>query len=256
MLKRCLCPLLLCISLFSTTIAAESLPLLVARGDGEYPPYEMHVNDQLTGTHIDLIRTVAKQLGREVNFISVPWKRALYLVKEGKVDDLSYVGRSKEREGFLYFHEGNAMTTVRIGFIARADRKAEINYTGNLQSLTPYSIGEQRGFYYGEAFETANYLARRDFDSLDKVIDLIRERRLDIGLFEVGHYLYRAEKGEFLADIAFLSPLLSHRKMYLGFSKARGHDQLSLQFAEAMSSFMQTPAYEALLSRYGLVKEK
>ncbi len=131
-------------------------------------------------------------------------------------------------------------------------RKDEIKYAGDLKNLTPYKIGELRGFYYEREFEEAQYLDKQEFGSIDKILLLLRRQRLDLGIFEVGHHNYRIENGEPLTDFVFLKPLLNYRKVYLGFSKVRKHKKLAEEFAETMSAFKMTNEYREILKKYGL----
>ena len=77
---------------FSSIATAQTLKIV--RGNGTYPPNEMIVDNQLTGLHIDLVKEVAVSLGYQVNFESVPWKRALSLIEKGTADAITYISKN------------------------------------------------------------------------------------------------------------------------------------------------------------------
>ncbi len=79
-------------------------------GDGFYPPYDMVIDNTLTGFHIDLINAVADQLQITITFETYPWKRAVEMLKNGKVDAVTYMSKTAEREQFGYFFDGNVLS--------------------------------------------------------------------------------------------------------------------------------------------------
>ena len=107
---------LLASSSFIAVALAEDT-IVVVRGDENYPPNEMLINDKLVGIHIDLTREVAASMNLNINYISVPWKRAVRLVQKGSVDAISYLDKTPEREEFAIFNDGNIISSYNFVFI-------------------------------------------------------------------------------------------------------------------------------------------
>lgn len=137
--------------------------ITVARGgDAFYPPYDMIINDEITGFHIDFVREVAKRLNTEVEFVSYPWRRAVKMLKAGELDAVTYMSKTVEREQFGYFLEGNILSILQDGFFILKDRFPDFKYSGKLTQLEPYIIGLQMGFSYGQSFDDATFLKKNN----------------------------------------------------------------------------------------------
>lgn len=96
--------------------------LTIARGNGQHPPFEVSQQNKLEGFHIDLVRSVAKMADISIRFKSYPWKRALQMVKYGKADAITYVGKTPKREKFIDFDNNNIISSAINHFIVHADR--------------------------------------------------------------------------------------------------------------------------------------
>lgn len=130
------------------------------------------------------------------------------------------------------------------------DRESEIEYTGKLQELKPYSVAHIRGYSYGPKFDAADYLKKRPVDSTDQVLDLVASKRSDLGIVDPGD----AKDTQFpgvLEHLVFLDPPLITKKIYIGFSKAKNIAELARQFAATMETFKRTQQYRDMLKRYG-----
>jgi polar amino acid transport system substrate-binding protein len=111
--------ILLLISIFPTfmTNISNASELTILRRNEDYPPDEMHIDGKLTGFHIELIQNAAKSIPLTVKFESVPWKRAIQMLKFGKADALSYVSRNSSRENYAIFIDHNILTESYYHFI-------------------------------------------------------------------------------------------------------------------------------------------
>ena len=127
----------------------------IVRGDGDYFPKEYVEDAELKGLHIELIQAVAKDLDVHVIFKSLPWKRAIQELKKGNFDAITYMSRSDERDLFAWFLKGNIISSSQVFPVILAERKAEIEFDGSLESLRPYLIAVGDGYKYGEPFDSA-----------------------------------------------------------------------------------------------------
>jgi hypothetical protein len=120
--------------------------------------------------------------------------------------------------------------------------------------LTPYSIGEVMGFDYGSLFEEAHFLKKQEYPSIDRIFELLRHRRLDMGVYELDLYQFRLNRGDPMEGIRFIQPLLSTQAAYLGFSRIKQHELISKRFSEAIYRYRNSEAYSRLKAKYGLSK--
>jgi polar amino acid transport system substrate-binding protein len=225
--------------------------LLLVRVDANYAPYEMVVNGKLTGLHVDLVYAVADRLGIEVKFKSVPWASAINMVQKGSVDAITYVGKTPEREEFLYYNDDNILSSSAYGFIIQKDRAGEISFNGDLQTLAAYKIGIQKGYSYGTQFDQADYLKKHEVKKADQILSLLAAKRIDLAVIDEPEYLQNRNNAKW-SDITFLKPDITQRDFYIGFSKAKKLEDITNKFAKEMAAFKQTDEYQKILTKYKL----
>lgn len=94
---------------------------LVYSANPSYPPYHWVGEDgRLEGASIDLLKMVAPQ-GLVLKPVVLPWKRALALAEQGRVDLLLSLRDTPERAKFLTFTSARAFPNPIVVF-AREDR--------------------------------------------------------------------------------------------------------------------------------------
>lgn len=226
--------------------------ILIVRGNENYPPNEMKIKGHLVGVHIDLIKEVAAILKLKVVFKSVPWARAVNMLKYGEADAITYFGKNLEREGFAYYFDGNITSRTENAFIVLKNREKEFKYSGSLKKLEPYRIGTLRGYMYGPVFENATYLKKYASDKMDQILNLLITQKIEFAIVDVNGIKYTYRQTGILDKFVFLQPPASNVPNYLGFSKARKHQQLAKKFSEAINSFKKTAKYQQILKKYGL----
>ncbi|WP_052772030.1 substrate-binding periplasmic protein [Vibrio mexicanus] len=158
--------------------------LVIARGDGNWPPYEMEVDGQLTGFHIELIRKVASNLGASISFQSLPWKRAVKMVEAGQISAISYIAKTPEREQFVYYSESNILSGTHHYLVKHKDRE-DIVYDGKIEQLAPHSVVYISGFTLGKDFDESTSINKVEVSSSKRVIELIAKQRHDIGVVSI-----------------------------------------------------------------------
>jgi len=230
-------------------IDAAVREIVIVRTDENHPPYEMNVAGRMTGLHIDIIDEVAKKLRINVRYVTVPWSRALYMMKTGKADAISFVSKVPEREAYIIYHDGNVLSRSSIVFLIMVNRKNELRFDGNLRSLKSFNIGLQADFSYGTQFDRADYLNKISVKTQAHLLKLLLNRRIDyaaVYLNDVKSIL----KGKDGRKFVVLKPSFSPTASYLGFSRKRNHAKLAKEFADAMKVFKQSFKYRQILRKY------
>lgn len=123
----------------------------------EYPPYEFSYIDQdgkqqFDGVSVTLVKEVFKRLNQAFELQTLPWSRALKLLKEGKIDGLFEVLSRPERLVYADFSQEVLMQEVVMLFVTE---DSEIAFTGELSTLADYQFGMRKDFSYGPDFDTA-----------------------------------------------------------------------------------------------------
>ncbi len=247
--------LILMICLAQTGVAKETPEeLLIVRPDGSWPPHEMFVGGELTGFHIELIQKVADDIPLKVTFESLPWNRAIEMIKKGDADAITYMGKTSEREAFGYFYEGNVLSKATVGFFIEKKYIDDIHFSGELSSLMPYSIGTVLGFSYQERFDEMTSLNKVSIaENEGNLLKMLLAGRMDMAIGHVGDIGYHAKRIGVEDEVVFLKPYLTEgREHYLVFGKAKSHGALAKTFSDAMKAFKSTPEYLGLQQKYGL----
>lgn len=225
----------------------------IVRGEGDYPPLEMVVNGHLTGVHIEMIRYVAKQLNVDVEFLSLPWARAINYFSEGHSNAISYFGFTEERQGFSYYHSENILSDTRWVLIALEGRKDEFQFDRNLVGLGDVVIGVQNQYSHGTHFDSMKQLQKdvviNEFD-LER---MLKNKRHDLAMISYQEFMGFKERGDFEGIIA-LSPAIDTDPQYLAFSSFKDVDgmnkELAKKFALEFRTFKKSKEYRALLEQF------
>lgn len=246
--KRFLCSFLL-IAVIGFNVVSQNLTAV--RVDANYPPYEMVVDGKLTGLHIDLVNEIARQLNLNITFESLPWARAINMVETGTADVITYIGKTAEREGFLYYNDGNVLSSSNYALMILKSRADDIKFTGNLRSVAEYNIGVLRGYSYGDNFDKADFLQKSPVNDTEQLMNMLKASRIDIAMIDEPEYFQQINTGNW-NDFVLLYPVVTSRLYYIGFSKASNLEPLSNKFAEALAKFKETSEYQDILKKYGL----
>ena len=105
---------------------------------------------QLVGLDIDVFKAIIDQAGYQASYVELPWARHLRYIKSGKVDVAFGASYTKERASYAYFTQAYRTEVVKLFIRKNKSLKLE-----KLSSLidSPYIIGVEKGYYYGEIFK-------------------------------------------------------------------------------------------------------
>ncbi len=243
-----LAKVLVFLSIFPTLAAANSSVLTVVLGDEHTPPYEViHPEQPPGGFHIELIRTVAAQLDLAVEFVALPWPRALHSMQTGSADAISFASKTRQRQHYIDYREDNLLSQTQSYFMQRKDQPSR--YDGNLPSVAPYRIGVQQDYAYGAPFDTADYLNKQSVQTVSQLISMLNMRRLDLAIISRVSYLAQLQSGQ-ADNIQLLQPAVARVNNYIGFSKRSANAKLVEPFTAAMRAFKQSLAFARLKEKY------
>ena len=101
---------------------------------------------------VGIAREVLKRAGYTAEFIQQPWARCLVSMREGRVDVLANVFKNTKRQEFLLYTNEAIFNFKQFLYTGK---NSEIQFDGDLNSLSEYIIGTRLGFSYGEHFDKA-----------------------------------------------------------------------------------------------------
>jgi polar amino acid transport system substrate-binding protein len=232
----------------------QNLPsqIKIVRGIGNYPPLEMMERGSLTGLHIEMIRHVANRLGIKVEFISLPWGRAIKYFEDGRAHAISYFGYTKKREQFSYYHDDNVLSNTRWVLLALESRKNEFKFDRNLLGLSDVVIGVQNQYSHGAHFDNMTHLNRDAVISEFDLERMLKNKRHDLAMMSYQEFMGFKARGDFQGIVA-LSPMIDTDPQYLAFSKAMGSGEnaiLAKRFSIEFKKFKSSNNYQKLLKQF------
>ena len=241
-----------CLLLLPLALSAKEV-ITVARGEGSYPPLEINADGKLSGLHIDISLAVAQRIGIQIKYLDLAWGRAIEAVKTGKVDAITYLGYTAERNKFVYFLPGNVLSSSTTVFIVKEDRFKEFSFNGDLRSMQDYVIGVQHGYSYGEMVDDASYLHKDSVYTELDVEDMLMKHRHDAAIMSYQEFLGFQGQGK-LQELTFLTPPISWEPQYLAFSRNTLKDEkiveIANRFSQEMLRFRKTDEYRKIVRRY------
>lgn len=132
--------------------AAASCTLTV--GWEPYVPYQFTgEKGEVTGADIELMRTIAKEIGCQTVFKELPWARQLSELKNGTLDVAMSASKTPEREAYVRFSIPYRQSEMAI-FVR--DGTASQHPLSSLSEIprADFRLGVIFGYYYGDEFET------------------------------------------------------------------------------------------------------
>lgn len=116
-----------------------------------YPPLAYENDDGAPeGIFVNMISTIMARIGHGVRIEVFPWTRALHMVKSGKADGIFTAYKNEEREQFLDYPE-EVLFPQAVYFYK--NRKSDIQFNGDMNSLTTRRIGVVSTISYGKTFD-------------------------------------------------------------------------------------------------------
>lgn len=227
--------------------AAE--PITIVRGQ-DFPPYHyMDETGKEAGFEIEMIQTVARQMGIRVQFKQYPWSRCILLVKTGRADAMMNLFKTTAREEFLFFSD-NIIGYETNSFFTLA--KARPDYDGNPESLKTLKIGAIRNYSYGSRYDSITFPFYFQLETEQQLVKALLNKRVDVIIGNKLVIMILAKETIASDRIKALTPDVSREPLYLGFSRVQGHQALSERFSSILMQFKSTKEYRSLLKRYGV----
>jgi len=240
--------------LFMTILAAESPqahPQTLKVVFTTWKPYSYMEQDNAAGYEMDILAKVAEKIGIQLQYLNLPWKRCLYMLKNKNADLLISALDTPDRHNYMIYTREHISKSETALFTLK-NRK--IDFTGDLNDLKKYSIGTTAGFSYGELFDQNTELNKIESYSTELMVKRVLNSSTQLGIgntLVVSNVLANNKKSP---QIVFLAPLIHSQKLYACFAKKNGYEKLALRFSEALKEFKKTDDYKIIQKRYGIAE--
>lgn len=220
-----------------------------------YPFEFIDEQAELTGFHIEVVRSVCERLGWQLEFRRTPWKRTMRALESGEVQAATFVAKSAERERFARFLPHNLLHVSGTTLYIKRNRADEIQYQPPLEQMVArWRTGLPNGYYMSDEvlslIERGAPIEQPTVTQAQLFIMLISDR-FD-AVFGSNSSLVRAN-----TEIAGLTQQVqalpgaqfSGKPMYVAFSRA-APVEIAEQFAAAYRAFREEAGYRELAQRF------
>lgn len=230
--------------------AAQAAPVELQIAAESFPPFSYMQDGVARGLDWELVQAVLTKLGLRARLQVLPWKRAMLDIERGELD--AVVGATRgdlnEREELLAFPD-EPLYASHSRFYYR--REQPFVFDG-LFTLKGKVVSVLAGYNYPPDFSAAAYFKRDLSATHEQSLRKLLAGRVDLALVHAGVAEYLIQREGWAKAIAADPTPIAPGRLYMGFSRQRGHAVLAQRFGEVLQTYKGSAAYAALLTRYGL----
>ncbi|BBF85891.1 probable amino acid ABC transporter, periplasmic-binding protein [Aquitalea magnusonii] len=238
-------------------VAAQDFTVAVEESDNH--PFEYVQGDGKThgGFHLEVIDEVTARLGWHVVYKPMPWQRALRSLQLGRVDALSYLARTPERDAYAVFLPAAIQHRQYAGlFVLRAQRQ-HFPDSARPCSYAAYRMAAASNYFYGAIVQQAMHECWQidmTASSKEEVFAKLLAGRIDIAVaYGTSLQSLDMRMPELQSQVVALrEPRWLIGDFYLGFSRKAMSAQRIDAYVAALGRFRKTPAYQQLVSKYNM----
>jgi len=241
---------------------ATAVTLTVALEEADNRPFEfLDARGEQSGFHVELVRQVCAQLGWQVIFVPVPWKRAQMMVGEGSADAVTYMSQNAERESIALFLPDNILHLMRTVLYVRTERANEIRYQPPLaEMMARWQFGAAFGYTYSDEIDRlikAGAPVDQTARTQSQLLPMLLADRFDVVFIAVGGAIDQAR--ETIPDIdtrvhRVAGALFDGTPAYIAFTRKKDGERLAREFAAEYKLWRTTPAYPKLLKQFKITE--
>ena len=226
-------------------VHAEKVVFVTVEDD--IPPNLYTENAQITGIYADIIKEVCTRLGIEPEMQRFPWKRCVENVKTGKADAIFPPILTKERTEFLYFPD-EPMMMKRVVIFARKESGIRMQ---SLDDLKDKTVGVNRGYSYGEAFDNMQGLKKDESGDIMMQVKKLANRRMDVAVSVEAPFKYHSRQLGFTDQLEVIYTI-SEEASYVAFSQASGEKGkiLSEKFSQVLAQLKKEGVIQKIEDKY------
>lgn len=223
----------------SILLCFESLANVVRlAAEDSWPPFAKEDGSGIART---IIEKAYAYTGTRVEFITVPYARALLMAEQGKVDGAFNVTKQASTENTFAF---GSQPLLRVSASFYYPKQSKLNYRNVDEIPTDTVIATIIGYEYGDRFEANRArFAESRVASQQQIIKLLLSERIDMAILfdEVASYTL-AQMG--LSQDAIKQGKINHTSdIYVAFNKALANSDKLKKLDLGLKAIEQESAY-------------
>lgn len=263
MKNRLLIKLSIFVLLISTSIlyAQQPIKVIFAYQNSSNYPYQTgnsnSINWNKPGTLVEMFKIVEKKMNIEISFIRVPWKRALFDLKEGTVDALFEASYKEKRLEYGVYPTNNndideeKRTNYNSYFLYKL-KDTKLFWDGVSLKNIEKGICAEREYSIVEDLRKNGILVH-EFNTTTKCMELLSNGRVDgVAALELaGDSIIKQDKSQF-KNIIKVKPALNKKVYYLMLSHqfVKKYPELSQSIWDVLSEVRESEEMNIINKKY------
>lgn len=214
-----------------------------------YPPYSFAVEDEIGGICPAIIREAAKRADLDIDIVVVPARRVLKLTETGKFDAAFNLTWTPERAEMFDFGE-EPLINEEIVLVTRTD--TDIEFDGNLESLSGTRIGAVSGFSLGKQLDDAfksGLLIKEESKSTEANMRILMKGRVDVAASDKLSALATMAAKDNFKSLRLLSRAIESTPTFLAFTKSRDMSDERARFDAALREMRELGVTSAIVKQ-------
>lgn len=190
-------------------------------GDINYPPYEfIDENGVYKGYNVDIMNSIAIELGVNIEFIPATWRQGIEALNEGSIDAIQGITKTEFRDRQYDFSDPIARN-LQVIFVRK-----DTTYISNIKDLVNHSAAIQSGDINEEVVKVLSGVNVVHKSNQEEALNALIQGEVDafIGNRLVGLYIIQRDKmtekvkvvGEPVSSAEYCSAVLNNNKKVLG----------------------------------------
>lgn len=216
--------LLMCIALLTATTVSAGEKIKICLDKNMWYPFTFVEKGKATGLHIDIVSKAAKDIGFEVEYKPLPWKRCVAGANDGDYDAIAVASYKDKRAKTLNFPKDapesskSQWRVMQVEYTVVTTKETSYEYAGDAGSI-PTPVRVPRGWSIGDDLKKQGVKVDDGASGDEKNFKkLLRMNKGSVVALPQVAELYSAKKQFSGALYASKTPLKS-KSYYLPFSK-------------------------------------
>lgn len=246
--------LLLGCALLSTAVfAAVPCPSQLRMAyNNDWLPYVQLTDETVTGSDIELVRTLLSKLGSSLQLVRMSEQRALQQLQQGELDLLFAASYTKDRASYAYFSEPyreEHITAVLSEDLLAQHPELKTSHTFYQLAAKRWSGAVNTAGYYGEAFEQFKHHEgqSRLFHIAEEFrrLQMVAQGRAQYSIVDQTVARYHISQHPELSHLKLLPFLLHHSSIHLMLSKKNISESCVKQLNQLLKVQLKNPSASA-----------
>jgi polar amino acid transport system substrate-binding protein len=235
----------LLLALLALTHSLAAQPWRVV-GDEQFAPYSFVTaeNDTPRGLDVELVDAVLREAQVPYEIRLYPWKRVKRMLDRGEAQmAFQFAGTPQRQQQYELVGPLRSGSTV---FMTTA--KTAISNWQTLDDLSPYVIGQVRGYAYEENFDRADLARDTSAQNPRQLVSMLLAGRIDIIVGDHTQLLYFIREQRALEQVRVLPRPLIQMPRFVAFAK--GDTERARQFSEALVRLRKAGKLDEIQQRW------